>query len=116
MGQRWLWVQALAVFSVHIYDANTWDLLRTYNLAHNQSIALAWNSHVLTSGSLGWSIIVMCGKRPTGLSRGVRDKQEVSGDGGPQSATLASGGNDNEVCIWDLRGTGCWWRGFKIGK
>jgi len=28
-----------------------------------------------------------------------------SGDGGPQAATLASGGNDNKVCIWDLRGS-----------
>lgn len=37
-------------------------------------------------------------------------KQEVCGlrwsaDSGPQSATLASGGNDNKVCIWDLRGS-----------
>lgn len=26
-------------------------------------------------------------------------------DGGPQNAMLASGGNDNKVCIWDLRGS-----------
>lgn len=37
-------------------------------------------------------------------------KQEVcglkwSGDGGASSASLASGGNDNKVCIWDLRGS-----------
>lgn len=37
-------------------------------------------------------------------------RQEVcglkwSGDGGVSSATLASGGNDNKVCIWDLRGS-----------
>ena len=37
-------------------------------------------------------------------------RQEVcglkwSGDGGPSSANLASGGNDNKVCIWDLRGS-----------
>ena len=37
-------------------------------------------------------------------------KQEVCGlrwntDGGQQSALLASGGNDNKVCIWDLRGS-----------
>lgn len=37
-------------------------------------------------------------------------KQEVCGlkwnnDGGPQAAVLASGGNDNKVCIWDLRGS-----------
>ncbi|PPQ90390.1 hypothetical protein CVT25_014623, partial [Psilocybe cyanescens] len=27
-------------------------------------------------------------------------------DGGAGTATLASGGNDNNVCIWDLRGSG----------
>lgn len=37
-------------------------------------------------------------------------RQEVcglkwSGDGGPSAANLASGGNDNKVCIWDLRGS-----------
>jgi cell division cycle 20-like protein 1 (cofactor of APC complex) len=37
-------------------------------------------------------------------------RQEVcglrwSGDDGANSAVLASGGNDNKVCIWDLRGT-----------
>lgn len=28
-----------------------------------------------------------------------------SGEGGPGAANLASGGNDNKVCIWDLRGS-----------
>lgn len=37
-------------------------------------------------------------------------RQEVCGlrwsdDSGPHSALLASGGNDNKVCIWDLRGS-----------
>lgn len=37
-------------------------------------------------------------------------RQEVcglkwSGEGGPGAANLASGGNDNKVCIWDLRGS-----------
>lgn len=37
-------------------------------------------------------------------------KQEVCGlrwnsESGVQSASLASGGNDNKVCIWDLRGS-----------
>jgi hypothetical protein len=50
-------------------------------------------------------------------------KQEVcglkwSGDGGPQAATLASGGNDNKVCIWDLRGSrraAVWVDGLLLG-
>jgi cell division cycle 20-like protein 1 (cofactor of APC complex) len=52
----------------------------------------------------------MCGKLHNGRLSGVRDTSRKcglkwSGDGGPQAATLASGGNDNKVCIWDLRGS-----------
>ena len=114
------WVQKGSTLAVgtstgrlHIYDANTCDLLRTYNQAHNQRIgALAWNSHVLTSGSRDRMVhhrdVREATHRP--FKRCAGHKQEVcglkwSGDGGPQSATLASGGNDNKVCIWDLRGS-----------
>ncbi len=44
------------------------------------------------------------------FKRSMGHKQEVcglrwNGESGPQSAVLASGGNDNKVCIWDLRGS-----------
>ena len=44
------------------------------------------------------------------FSRYVGHKQEVCGlkwnaSDDPQGALLASGGNDNKVCIWDLRGS-----------
>lgn len=97
---------------LHIYDASTLSLQRTYQNAHSQRIgALAWNSHVLSSGSRDRTIhhrdVREPGLKPFKKSTG--HKQEVcglkwSGDGGPQAATLASGGNDNKVCIWDLRG------------
>ena len=44
------------------------------------------------------------------FKKSLGHKQEVCGlrwntEGGPQAALLASGGNDNKVCIWDLRGS-----------
>ncbi|KAF9465218.1 WD40 repeat-like protein [Collybia nuda] len=98
---------------LHIYDANTLQLQRTYQQAHSQRIgALAWNAHVLSSGSRDRSVHHRDVREPTTrpFKRCTGHRQEVcglkwSGDGGPQSANLASGGNDNKVCIWDLRGS-----------
>ncbi|KAG5643202.1 hypothetical protein DXG03_001364 [Asterophora parasitica] len=107
---------------LHIYDASTLQLQRTYHSAHAQRIgALAWNAHVLSSGSRDRSVhhrdVREATTRP--FKRCTGHRQEVcglkwSGDGGGaggaggagvQSSNLASGGNDNKVCIWDLRGS-----------
>ena len=94
---------------MHIYDAHTLQLQRSYNNAHTQRIgALAWNTHVLSSGSRDRMVhhrdVREASLRP--FKRCAGHRQEVCGlkwarDGGP----LASGGNDNKVCIWDLRGS-----------
>jgi cell division cycle 20-like protein 1 (cofactor of APC complex) len=98
---------------MHIYDAHTLQLIRTYDAAHSARIgALAWTASVLSSGSRDRAVhhrdVREAGTRP--WKRSVGHKQEVcglkwSGDGAPSAATLASGGNDNKVCIWDLRGS-----------
>ena len=98
---------------LHIYDASTLTLQRTYNNAHALRVgALAWNAHVLSSGSRDRLVlhrdVRVASQKP--FRRGQGHRQEVcglkwSGDGGPGNASLASGGNDNKVCIWDLRGT-----------
>ena len=112
------WVQKGSTLAVgtltgrmHIYDANTLQLQRTYQQAHTQRIgALAWNSHVLSSGSRDRMVhhrdVREPGTRPFRKSAGHR--QEVCGlrwnsDSAAQGGLLASGGNDNKVCIWDLR-------------
>ncbi|KAF7295227.1 WD-REPEATS-REGION domain-containing protein [Mycena indigotica] len=114
------WVQKGSTLAVgtlsgrlHVYDANRITLLRTYTQAHTQRIgAIAWNAHVLSSGSRDRIIhhrdVRESATRPFKRSAGHR--QEVcglkwSGDGGVGAANLASGGNDNKVCIWDLRGS-----------
>ncbi|GAV99284.1 WD40 repeat-like protein [Lentinula edodes] len=114
------WVQKGSTLAVgtlsgtlHVYDASTLQLIRTYPQAHGQRIgAIAWNAHILSSGSRDRMVhhrdVREADTRPFKRCQG--HKQEVcglkwSGDGGPSSANLASGGNDNKVCIWDLRGS-----------
>ncbi|KAK7062595.1 substrate-specific activator of APC-dependent proteolysis [Paramarasmius palmivorus] len=114
------WVQkgsTLAVGTIagrlHVYDANTLQLQRTYHQAHNQRIgALSWNSYILSSGSRDRQVHHRDVREPETkpFKRCLGHKQEVcglkwSGDGGVSSANLASGGNDNKVCVWDLRGS-----------
>jgi cell division cycle 20-like protein 1, cofactor of APC complex len=112
------WVQKGSTLAVgtltgrlHIYDAHTLQLQRTYQQAHAQRVgALAWNAHVLSSGSRDRMVyhrdVREPGTRP--FRRSAGHKQEVCGlrwnsDGVAQGGLLASGGNDNKVCIWDLR-------------
>ncbi|KAH6910187.1 quinon protein alcohol dehydrogenase-like superfamily [Coprinopsis sp. MPI-PUGE-AT-0042] len=98
---------------LQIYDANTLSLIRTYQHAHTQRVgALAWNSHILSSGSRDRMVHHRDVREPTDkpFKRCTGHRQEVcglkwSGDGGAGAANLASGGNDNKVCIWDLRGS-----------
>ncbi|KIK61038.1 hypothetical protein GYMLUDRAFT_166981 [Collybiopsis luxurians FD-317 M1] len=114
------WVQKGSTLAVgtlsgtlHVYDASTLQRLRSYPQAHSQRIgAIAWNSHILSSGSRDRMVhhrdVRDSDTRPFKRCQG--HKQEVcglkwSGDGGASSANLASGGNDNKVCIWDLRGS-----------
>ncbi|KAF7304771.1 WD-REPEATS-REGION domain-containing protein [Mycena kentingensis (nom. inval.)] len=114
------WVQkgsTLAVGTIsgrlHVYDATHLTLVRTYENAHTQRIgAIAWNQHVVSSGSRDRMVhhrdVRESNTRPFKRSSGHR--QEVCGlkwssDGGVGAANLASGGNDNKVCIWDLRGS-----------
>ncbi|KAF7322730.1 WD-REPEATS-REGION domain-containing protein [Mycena chlorophos] len=114
------WVQkgsTLAVGTIsgrlHVYDANRLTLQRTYTQAHTQRIgAIAWNQHVLSSGSRDRMVHHrdVRDHNPRPFKRCSGHKQEVcglkwSGDGGVGAANLASGGNDNKVCIWDLRGS-----------
>ncbi|KAF9077150.1 WD40-repeat-containing domain protein [Rhodocollybia butyracea] len=102
-----------------IYDASTLSLVRTLENAappvdpSKQRISsLSWTSTTLSSGSRDSTVkhwdIRESSARPYKTSIG--HKLEVSGlrwngDDGPHVNLLASGGNDNKVCIWDHRGS-----------
>lgn len=91
--------------AVQLWDASKCSLVRTMRGHRERVGSLAWNAHILSSGSRDTSIFthdVRVAKHHTQTMVGHR--QEVcglswSGDGN----TLASGGNDNLLCLWDAR-------------
>lgn len=69
--------------------------------------SLAWNNHILSSGSRDSTIInhdVRIAQHATAVLRG--HEQEICGlKWSPDGSQLASGGNDNMACIWDVNNT-----------
>ena len=65
--------------------------------------ALAWNAHILTSGSRDTTIVNHDVRiREHNIATLRHHTQEVCGlSWSPDGAFLASGGNDNTLCIWD---------------
>jgi cell division cycle 20-like protein 1, cofactor of APC complex len=88
---------------VQIYDAEKGRRLRTMT-GHTARVgALAWNDHILTSGSRDRLIFHRDVRSPDQyLRRLAGHKQEVCGlRWNTDDGQLASGGNDNKLCVWD---------------
>ncbi|XP_020080011.1 cell division cycle 20.1, cofactor of APC complex-like [Ananas comosus] len=92
-----------ATSQIELWDALTFQQVRTFEGHKRRVGSLSWNRHILTSGSRDCSIInhdVRSNRKPVSRFRGHSD--EVCGlrwsEGGRQ---LASGGNDNLVCVWE---------------
>lgn len=97
--------------SIQIWDATVMKCKAKvgYNLHEGRISALAWNcreANLLASGSRDSSILnhdLRAGQRPIGKLQG--HTQEVCGlKWSPEGTQLASGGNDNSLCIWDIGG------------
>jgi cell division cycle 20-like protein 1 (cofactor of APC complex) len=88
---------------VQIYDAEKSRRLRTMT-GHTARVgALAWNDHILSSGSRDRLIYHRDVRSPDQyLRRLAGHKQEVCGlRWNTEDGQLASGGNDNKLCVWD---------------
>ncbi|KAK7612284.1 WD40-repeat-containing domain protein [Phyllosticta paracitricarpa] len=88
---------------VQIWDAQTQRRLRTMT-GHTARVgALAWNEHILTSGSRDRLIYHRDVRQPDQwLRKLVGHKQEVCGlKWNCEDGQLASGGNDNKLMVWE---------------
>lgn len=85
------------------WDSAVCTQLRTMN-GHSARVgSLAWNEHVVTSGSRDTTAVhhdLRAQRHAVGTLRG--HSQEVCGlSWSPDGSTLASGSNDNTCCLWD---------------
>ncbi|RCI13781.1 hypothetical protein L249_8143 [Ophiocordyceps polyrhachis-furcata BCC 54312] len=96
---------------VQIWDAERCRRLRTMT-GHTARVgSLAWNTHILTSGSRDRLIYHRDVRAPDQwLRKLVGHKQEVCGlKWNCEDGQLASGGNDNKLMVWDkLSDTPLW--------
>lgn len=88
---------------VQLWDADKCKQVRSMKGHAARVGALDWNSHVLTSGSRDTSIVNHDVRiREHAVATLMAHTQEVCGlKWSPDGALLASGGNDNTLCIWD---------------
>lgn len=86
-----------------IYDAETKRRLRTMTGHSARVSSLAWNAHILSSGSRDRSILHRDVRMPAPYLRKLTGhKQEVCGlKWNSDTEQLASGGNDNKIFVWD---------------
>lgn len=87
---------------VQLWDVAASKQVRSMN-GHSARVgALAWNSYILSSGSRDSSIIHHDVRaREHKISTLTGHEQEVCGlSWSPDGTTLASGGNDNALCLW----------------
>ena len=89
---------------VQLWDVNEGGKkLRSMDGHQDRVSSLAWNKHVLSSGSRDSMIINHDVRvRDHKVSTFKHHQQEVCGlKWSPDGSTLASGANDNMVCLWD---------------
>lgn len=94
------------------YDAERRVVLRRYPFAHDRRIGtLDWVGDVISSGSKDGDVQHRDIRQPSlkPLKRAKAHKDEVCGlkwsGEDISTSSLATGGNDNKVCIWELRGS-----------
>lgn len=88
---------------VQIWDATKVRCIRTVEGHRSRVGTLAWNSHTLSSGSRDRNILQHDVRSPEHYnSRLVGHRSEVCGlKWSPDGRELASGGNDNQLFIWN---------------
>jgi cell division cycle protein 20 (cofactor of APC complex) len=95
-------------YSVHLYDGSTLQKVRTFGGHTARVSSLAWNQHWVTSGSRDGNILNHDTRSADGVVAKYRGhQQEVCGlKWNEEGSCLASGGNENYLCLWDAAMSG----------
>jgi len=90
---------------VQIWDSSAGRKLRSMSGHRNRIGTMAWNGYVLSTGSRDHSILHRDVRQQAHfMSRLQGHRQEVCGlKWSYDEQQLASGGNDNKLCVWNLR-------------
>ncbi|KAJ1563180.1 substrate-specific activator of APC-dependent proteolysis, partial [Cladochytrium tenue] len=89
---------------VELWDVSRSKRVRQLYGPQDRVVSLAWNDHILSSGSRDYSILTRDMRAPNDDSvfRHIHHRQEVCGlKWSPDQTQLASGGNDNCLLVWD---------------
>lgn len=94
--------------TVELWDVHASKKLRTMDGHSDRVGALSWNQHTLSSGGRD-SVVVNHDVRIAqhNIATLSSHEQEICGLAwSPDGSTLASGGNDNKLCLWDVSTSG----------
>jgi cell division cycle protein 20 (cofactor of APC complex) len=96
-----------ATASTQLWDAEGRRQIRSMNGHSDRVSCLAWNDHLLSSGSKDTTIVHHDVRvRDHAVATLAGHEQEVCGLAwSPEGHALASGGNDNKLMIWDAAAT-----------
>lgn len=89
--------------AIKLIDVDKGQEIRNIQSHTDRISALAWNGYVLSSGSRDASIINHDLRIQNYFVKYTNHSQEICGlKWNPENSMLASGANDNKVCLWDL--------------
>lgn len=92
---------------VILYDVEQQKQLRKMGGHEARVSSLSWNNHILSSGGRDSAIIhhdVRVSQHHVSTLQGAHTQEVCGLTWSPDGTSLASGGNDNLLCIWDARG------------
>lgn len=88
---------------IKLIDVQKYSEIRAISVHSDRVSSLSWNNYVLSSGSRDSSIVQHDMRVHSYFVKLLSHKQEVCGLKWNENLThLASGGNDNKICIWEL--------------
>jgi cell division cycle protein 20 (cofactor of APC complex) len=92
--------------TVKIFDIEKSSEIRSFKNHTDRVSSLSWNNYVLSTGSRDSSIIQQDMRIQNYFVKFTGHEQEVCGlRWNAEGTILASGGNDNKVCLWELSST-----------